>query len=84
MNLVSRLLTVADAFGVSRGLSPSRVSTLAFGDGKVIARLRDGRDVTTNRYEAAMQWFSDHWPETAEWPDGVMRPTPAPQKEAAE
>lgn len=76
MTLVDRLLTVASTYAEARGLSMSRVSTLIFGDGKVLDRLAKGRDVTTGRFEGAMQWLSDNWPVGAHWPEGVDRPPP--------
>lgn len=74
LTLKEQLLSVANAFAHGRGLSLSRVSTMVFGDGKVISRLLDGSDLTTARFEAAMLWFSDNWPEGVVWPSQVLRP----------
>lgn len=74
LTLKDRLISVASGFAKARGLSESRVSTMAFGDGKVIDRLRNGSDLTTSRYEASMLWFHENWPDGAEWPNEVMRP----------
>lgn len=74
MTLREKLLSVADAFAAARGLSESRVSTMAFGDGKVITRLRAGSDLTTTRYEASMAWFDANWPADAVWPQSINRP----------
>lgn len=86
MTLVDRLLRVASAYTSSRGLSESTVSKHVFGDGQVLSRLRQGRDLTTSRFEAGMQWFSDNWPEDAVWPADVPRPAPSQPvpREAAE
>jgi hypothetical protein len=46
--------------------------------------INDGGDIGIARFERAMQWFSDHWPENVEWPPGVPRPAPACVREAAE
>ena len=81
MTLVDRLLTVSSTYAEARGLSMSRVSTLIFGDGKVLDRLANGRDVTTGRFEGAMQWLSDNWPAGAQWPDGIARPDPTKRGE---
>ena len=86
MTLVDRLLRVSSAYTSSRGLSEFTVSKLVFKDGQVLNRLRQGRDLTTSRFEAGMQWFSDNWPEGAVWPADVPRPDPAVPvpREAAE
>jgi hypothetical protein len=74
MTLKDKLLLVSSTFAEARGLSASRVSTLAFGDGKIIDRLRVGSDLTTGRFESGMEWFSQNWPAGAEWPCSVERP----------
>ena len=79
MSFVEQLVAVAETFAIARGLSISRVSTLAFGDGKIIDRLRAGSDMTTGRFESGMQWFSDNWPAEAVWPGDIGRPTPKEQ-----
>lgn len=82
MTLKERLLAVAATYASARGLSTSRVSTLAFGDGKVLDRLAGESDLTTSRFEASMWWFSANWPEGEPWPADVPRPA-APQPERA-
>ena len=77
MKLKDSLLLVASTFATARGLSPSRVSTLAFGDGKIISRLTSGSDLTTGRFESGMDWFSENWPADEPWPEGVVRPSEA-------
>lgn len=74
MTLVQNLLLVASTFAEARKLSLSRVSTIVFGDGKILQRLQDGSDLTTRRLETAMQWFCDNWPEGVDWPRDVPRP----------
>lgn len=81
MNLKGQLISVATTFADLRGLSQSRVSTIVFGDGKVLDRLQGSSDITTGRYEAAMAWFNANWPDGASWPDHVHRPA---VREAAE
>lgn len=77
MTLLDALLAVSSRFCEARGLSAARTSTLVFGDGKVLTRLSEGRDLTTRRLETAMQWFSTHWPDGAAWPTDVPRPSSA-------
>lgn len=68
------LLQLAERYAAARGLSISRVSTLAFSDGKVLTRISGGGDITTGRLEAAVCWFSDNWPDDVDWPLNVPRP----------
>lgn len=77
MSLISKIIIVADAFCAARSLSRARVSTLIFNDGKTLGRLAGGGDLQTASYERAMVWFSNHWPEGAEWPADVPRPAPS-------
>jgi len=74
MTLISQMLRVSEAFCHARGLSASRVSTLVFNDGKRLALLAAGGDLTTSTFERAMAWLSDNWPDGAEWPADVPRP----------
>ena len=74
--LIQQLLTVAQAFAGARGISLSRVSTLAFNDGGKFKALQNGADIGARRLTVALQWFSDNWPDGAGWPDGVDRPRP--------
>lgn len=83
MTLKERLLTVSASFADAKKLSLSRVSTIVFGDGKVIDRLQRESDITTGRYEAAMLWFSSNWPEGVDWPADIARPVAAPAPEQA-
>ncbi|OBQ68383.1 hypothetical protein EFV37_25205 [Mesorhizobium loti] len=74
MTLKDHLVKVATTYAAEKGLSLSRVSTIVFGDGKVLDRLQGTADLTTSRFEAAMLWFSNNWPADLAWPDGVTRP----------
>lgn len=67
------LLKLAENYARLRGLSVSRVSTLVFSDGKVLARLSNGGDITTGRFESAIDWFGTHWPEGHVWPSDVPK-----------
>lgn len=77
MKLRDHLVTMLGAFAAASGLSEARQATLIFNDGKTAVRLRAGGDVATGTYERAMQWFSDHWPDGADWPAAVPRPIPS-------
>lgn len=55
-------------------MSRARLSTLLFNDGKALARISTGKDVTTRTFESAMAWFSANWPTGLNWPEGIERP----------
>ncbi len=75
MILTDQLLVVARAYCQIRGLSLARVSTLVFNEGKKLEAIASrGADLATGRFEAAMLWFSENWPEGADWPESVARP----------
>lgn len=69
-----RLLRLASVYAEARGLSLSRVSTLAANDGKLLGRLQVGRDCTLGTYDQMLAWFSANWPADLAWPEGVERP----------
>ncbi|WP_421089647.1 hypothetical protein [Pseudochrobactrum sp. MP213Fo] len=76
MMLKTALIEISKRYACAKCLSVSRVSTLVFGDGKVIARLEAGAGITTDRFELGIRWFSTNWPEQAVWPADVYRPYP--------
>lgn len=75
MRLREQLLAVSEALANAIGRSEARVSTMVFGSGDSISRLRDGADMRSERLHDGLQWLSDHWPEDkAKWPVDVPRP----------
>jgi len=76
MDYRKRLLTVATRYADATNLSLARVATLITGGGVFFKRLEEGRGCTVDSYENCLQWFSNHWPSEATWPDGVARPEP--------
>lgn len=83
MQLTHQLLFVARAYCEARRLSLARTSTLVFNEGKKLDLIASGSaDLATGRFERAMQWFSDNWPEDAKWPAEVARPAASAFKEA--
>lgn len=81
MTLRDKLLHVANLYAMAiktRGrdgrVTLSGISTRIFGDGKTFARIEAGGDLTTGNFERAMRWFSENWPEGAEWPKHINRP----------
>lgn len=83
MTLREQLILVSDEFGRARGIGRQRVSTIVLNRGSTLDLLAQGRsDLNTGTFERAMIWFSENWPDGAEWPAGV--PRPILQTEAAE
>lgn len=75
MKITEQLILVADAYCKAKELSTSRVSTLIFNDGKRLDAIREGKDLYTGRFEQALVWFAEHWPENDDtWPEAVERP----------
>lgn len=74
MSGIEQLLTVARTYGRLEEVPLSTVSSRAFNDGKKLAALESGADITVSRLEQALRWFSEKWPEGAEWPADVPRP----------
>lgn len=78
MRMTDQLVLVAKAYCEARDLSLARVSTLIFNDGKKLDGIATrGVDLSTARFEHAMEWFSANWPDGAEWPKKVNRPPAA-------
>lgn len=85
MTLRDQLISVSDAYAAAMKIGRQRVSTIVLQRGATLQKIADGAaDVTTGTFERAMLWFSTHWPEAAEWPEGVARPMVEPIAEAAE
>jgi hypothetical protein len=83
MGPIQRLLLLAKAYGSAAEIELSTVSWRVFGDTKKLAALETGSDIQVGRYEKAVQWFSDNWPERARWPAAVQRPAPKPERASA-
>lgn len=86
MNAIEQLLAISREYADAEQVSTSTVSWRVFGDSKKIAAIQGGADIQTRRFERAIQWFSDNWPEGAVWPADVPRPAPSQpvSREAAE
>jgi hypothetical protein len=72
---IQHLLAVADAYREALGIEDKTVSSRVFDDSKKLTALRSGSDLTVSRFNDALRWFSDNWPEGAMWPVDVIRPT---------
>ncbi|MGM5087560.1 hypothetical protein E0H64_17835 [Rhizobium leguminosarum bv. viciae] len=74
MNMRDQIVLAADRYAEATGVGRKRVSTLVLNRGSKLDDIARGGDLTTGIFERAMQWFSDNWPEGAEWPQVVQRP----------
>lgn len=74
MDSITCLISVAEIYAEASGVERTTVSWRLFGDSKKLDALVAGSDIQVRRYETALRWLSDNWPETAVWPDQVIRP----------
>ena len=72
---IDRLLAVFDAYCAAVDLAPATVSARLLGRGGRIAELRDGGDMGSRTIHALLVKFSQNWPESAEWPAYIERPS---------
>jgi hypothetical protein len=63
MLTIDHLLAVASAYAAAADLQESVLSWRMFGDNRRLAQLRDGREITVGRFNAAMIWMARHWPD---------------------
>ena len=71
---IKHLLAIVDAYRAATGVEDTTVSHRVFSDSKKIEAMRTGADITLGRFNSAVLWFSENWPEGAEWPADVARP----------
>jgi hypothetical protein len=74
MMLREQIIVVADLYASAAGIGRKRMSTIVFNRGAKLDDIASGGDLATGTFERAMLWFSIHWPEGADWPEGVPRP----------
>lgn len=78
MMQIAHLLELADEYQRVTAVGDTTLSFRVFGDSKKLAALRANADITTQRFNAAVTWFSANWPEDAAWPvDVIDRPAVA-------
>lgn len=74
--LTDQMLAVASAYCEATGASLSTAGRRAFAESKLLVNLDAGvSSPTLKRADAALAWFSLHWPEGADWPPAVPRPS---------
>ena len=71
---ITHLLKLAEEYMRAAAVSETTLSSRLFDDGKKLRLLREGKDLTTARFNGALEWFSANWPSGATWPDDVQRP----------
>lgn len=71
---IAHLLALADEYQRICPMADATLSTLLFNDGKKLTALKADKDLHTKRFNISVQWFSDHWPDGAVWPEGIARP----------
>jgi len=59
---VSHLLDLVDAFIEATNVNERTLSFRIFGDNRKLGALREGADITTGRYNAAVLWIAMHAP----------------------
>lgn len=73
--LTDQLLAVATAYCEAEGIALSTASGRSFDESKLLVNLAARlSSPTLRRADRALQWFSDHWPDSAVWPESVPRP----------
>lgn len=69
-----QLVTLISRFAKHAGLSISTVSRHATGSGDTVARLQRGGTITLKRFDRAVRFLSDNWPDSVAWPTDFPRP----------
>ena len=77
------LISLAEAYAAERKLEMVTVARLATGDWRFFVRVTEGASFTAKKYDAIVEWFSDNWPVTLAWPDGITRPEAASDRPAS-
>ena len=75
-NYTYKILRLADVYGRYRNHSRKTVSLRAAKRGGFFDELENGGNITVNRAEAIISWFSCEWPSDLQWPGDVDRPAP--------
>lgn len=74
MMQIAHLLKLADEYQRVSSVEDKTLSFRVFGDSKKLSALRVKADITTQRFNAAVNWFAANWPEKAKWPREIERP----------
>jgi len=74
MPQIADILALADEYQRIDPVEDKTLSSRVFADSKKLTALRSDSDITVGRFNSAVQWFSDNWPDGAVWPKGIVRP----------
>lgn len=83
------LVAIADLFRTaSGGMRETTLSHRIFGDSKKLTALRGSADITVGRFNAAMCWMAENWPEGHDRPVSLAAyvpksSDPTPEEDAA-
>lgn len=75
-SLRDQLITVCTAYADANNISMSTLSTQLLNGGGRLQTIAAGGDLNTGKFEEAMLWLSENWPDGTKWPIGVKRPFP--------
>ena len=70
----SDLLALALAYSDATGMPLTSLGVRACGNDKIFTGLVKGKSCMLSTAELAGYWFSEYWPDNAEWPHDVYRP----------
>jgi hypothetical protein len=76
--LANHLFKLAERFCASRRMEEATVGRLCAADGRFFLRLRAGKTFTIKKFDEVVRWFSENWPDGAEWPAEIARPAAEP------
>jgi hypothetical protein len=82
MELKTALIKLAEQMAAHEGVTHFAISMRALRKGDFFKNLmKPNGDCRTRTASRLFQWFSDHWPEDLEWPEGIPRPSKSEQKQ---
>lgn len=73
---IKQLIKLSEQLAVHEGVTHWTISMRFFKKGDFFKNLTAKRDIRTATYEAALQKFTDAWPEDLAWPGDIPRPAP--------
>jgi hypothetical protein len=72
--LTAQLLDLAARFEAATSQTRATAAKRALNDNTFFARIEGGAGFNITTFDKVVLWFSQNWPEQAEWPKGVERP----------
>lgn len=78
MDFRAQLIALVEAYAAAVDRKEATIANLAGRDSRFFARMREGKGCSVDTLNHMLEWFSDHWPEDAPWPEEISRPSPAP------